>query len=162
MLISAVAFEIDVARRTLFVGERRVPFPIPANLRPDTTSIRHTIAWILSVYDTALSPAAIPDEQGTAEALATQWATSFASVARSLHAHREPPEIKCRAAHANLLLDAMADILSAATDAGVSPEEAISRLTAPQDPLSRAPFFGQLRQVKLEEAVVLVADGRAG
>jgi hypothetical protein len=114
------------------------------------TLLRETLqaaTAVLGLYEAIIDEEAIPDEGRRAETAAESWAANFAELAGRLRKAGEPASMVRRVAYANVQLDMMDDIIRSSTLAGMSPEEAISRINAKDDPIERAPFLGQMRQM---------------
>ena len=105
------------------------------------------IPAVLGMYDAVLDEEPIADEGGRALAAAEGWAAKFAELADRMREAGEPASMVRRVAYANLQLDMMDDIRRVSRAAEVRPEAVIDRLASDDDPVSRMPFLGQMRQM---------------
>jgi hypothetical protein len=122
----------------------------PPNADASQALLRETLrasTALLGLYEAIIDEEAIKDEGGRAEAAATSWASKLGELARRMREANESASMVRRVAYANLQIDMMDDIIRASALAGVSPKEAIKRLNADDDPIGRAPFLGQMRQM---------------
>lgn len=101
----------------------------------------------LALYDAVVDEQAILDEGGAAHTAAEGWARGLAELAITLRAADEPASMVRRVAGARMLADMMEDLNRVASEAGITPEEVIARVTAPDDPVARMPFLAQMRQM---------------
>lgn len=102
---------------------------------------------VLGSYEAIIDDQAIPDEGGRAQQAAEGWASKFAQLAERMCQADEPASMVRRVAYANVQADMMDDIMRASVMTRISPQEAVNRLNANDDPIGRMPFLGQLRQL---------------
>lgn len=113
---------------------------------PDWLSeVASHVPRILGLYEVLVEPAPIKEHGELAEQLAASWAAAFAELSARLAADRASREQAWRAVHATMLIDMHDDVIAAASDVAMSPEEAVTRLCATDDPLARAPYLARLR-----------------
>lgn len=94
-----------------------------------------------------IDPETIEDPGGAGEAATDSWASEQARIAQQLREDGVSKEMARGVTNARFVADMRDDLARAGITLGLSPDEAVTRLFDPSDPISRMPFLARFREL---------------
>lgn len=101
----------------------------------------------MSIHAMLIDPETIEDPGGAGEAATDSWARDQARIARQLRADGVSQEMARRVTDARFVMDMRDDVARAGITVGVPPDQAVTRLLDPSDPIKRLPFLARFREL---------------